>query len=105
MHKKIFSHIPINDIYVCMHSQKENCDCRKPKPFFLLQAKKKYNLNLNKCYFIGDRFSDMMASKIVGCKSIFIDRNYKETPAMDFVEKFKGLKAATKYILREIKND
>ena len=44
----------------------------------ILNAKKKYNLNLNKSFFIGDRWRDIEASYNAGCESIFLDYNYNE---------------------------
>ena len=39
---------------------------------------KKYNIDVSKSFMIGDRFSDILAGKKSGCKTIFIDRNYFE---------------------------
>lgn len=39
---------------------------------------KKYNIDVSKSFMIGDRFSDILAGKKSGCKTIFIDRNYSE---------------------------
>ncbi|HSS96061.1 MAG TPA: HAD-IIIA family hydrolase, partial [Terriglobales bacterium] len=35
------SSLPLDDIFVCYHSDENNCDCRKPKPGMLLDAAKK----------------------------------------------------------------
>lgn len=104
MHAKLNNLIKIEKIYTCTHSQDDLCECRKPNPFFLLEAKKSYNICFKRSYFVGDRYSDMLTSKQVNCNSIFIDRKYKETPHMDYVHFVKGIKEATKYILRG-KND
>jgi D-glycero-D-manno-heptose 1,7-bisphosphate phosphatase len=101
MHQKLKTDIEIDKIYICEHSQKEKCECRKPSPFFLMQAKNEYNLDIQSCYFVGDRYSDMQASRSMKCKSIFIDRKYDETPSMDFVHKVNGIKEAVNYILRK----
>lgn len=58
--------------YYCPHKQEENCDCRKPKSGMLLQASKEYNLDLRKCYYIGDSKDDVIAAKSAGCKMIFV---------------------------------
>ena len=44
----------------------------------IFKAKKKYNINLKKSFFIGDRWRDIGAGKRAGCKTIFIDRKYNE---------------------------
>ena len=77
-HDKIRKKIPVTDIFVCKHLASQNCLCRKPKPGLILEAAKKYNINLKKSYFIGDRWKDINASNEVGCHSIFIDYGYRE---------------------------
>ena len=103
MHTKLRSLVQIDEIYVCMHSQKDNCICRKPSPHFLYEAKKNYNINLESSYFIGDRYSDMLAAKRAKCIPIFIDKKYSETPFMDYIYIVKNLKEAINYILKDIK--
>ena len=78
MHDRL-AHLPIEKIYICPHSQNEGCFCRKPKPGMLFQARDEFNIDLSRSYMVGDRQSDMQASKAAGCTSIFIDRNYAET--------------------------
>jgi len=70
--------IKLDDIFVCYHDDDDNCKCRKPKPGLLLSAGKKWNINLNKSYMIGDRWKDIKAGKIAGCKTIQIENNYNE---------------------------
>lgn len=49
----------VNDIYYCPHLSEEKCECRKPKPFMILQAQKKWNFNLSHTFFVGDKISDI----------------------------------------------
>ena len=58
--------------YLCDH------DDRKPNPGMILKAKKKYDIDLKKSYFIGDRWRDIGAGNRAKCKTIFIDRKYNE---------------------------
>ena len=71
--------IPLDDIFVCYHDDKDNCDCRKPKPGLLLEAGKKWNVDFRKSFMIGDRWRDIEAGRNVGCKTIFLDYKYSET--------------------------
>lgn len=100
MHKKLRTLVEIDEIYVCMHSQADNCICRKPSAHFLFQAQKKYNLNLEDCYFIGDRHSDILTARRANCIPIFIDRGYAETPSMKSYNVVSNTKDAVKYILK-----
>jgi len=78
MNNFLKSEIKLDDIFVCYHDDCDNCECRKPKPGLLLNAKKKWNINLDKSYMIGDRWKDVQAGINAGCKTIFINNNYKE---------------------------
>ena len=65
----------------------------------LIKAAELNNINLKKSYMIGDRSSDILCGKRVGCKTIFIDRNYKEQKPKTQNVSVKNLKEATNYIL------
>ena len=79
MNNYIKDELKIDEIFVCYHDDHDNCKCRKPKPGLLLEASKKWDIDLKKSYMIGDRWKDIEAGRCVGCKTIFIDCNYKET--------------------------
>ena len=70
--------IELDDIFVCYHDDKDNCNCRKPKPGLLLQACKKWNVDFKKSFMIGDRWRDIQAGEKVECKTIYLDYNYKD---------------------------
>ncbi len=78
MNNYLKDEIKLDDIFVCYHDDRDKCKCRKPKPGLLLDASKKWDINLKKSYMIGDRWRDIEAGKSVGCKTIFIDYDYKE---------------------------
>jgi len=65
--------------YYCFHHPssknpryKGNCDCRKPKPGLILKAAKDFELDLSKCYLVGDGLTDIKAGKAEGCRSFLI---------------------------------
>lgn len=64
--------IPVDDVLACFHTEKDQCDCRKPRPGMLLKAAEKYQIDLAKSWMIGDRFSDVEAGVMAGCKTILI---------------------------------
>ena len=70
--------IKLDDIFVCYHDDKDNCKCRKPKPGMIIQASKKWDIDVRKSFMIGDRWRDIQAGISAGCKTIFIDNNYNE---------------------------
>jgi D-glycero-D-manno-heptose 1,7-bisphosphate phosphatase len=70
--------LPLDEIKVCYHDNHDHCSCRKPKPGQLLKAAKQYNIDLTRCFMVGDRWSDVEAGKRAGCKTIYIDNGYIE---------------------------
>lgn len=93
----------IDALYYCPHHPdkgfegeikelKIECDCRKPKPGMILQAKKDFNIDLNQSWVIGDGKNDILAGKAAGCKTALIgSENYTQdmtvNSLMDFTEK------------------
>lgn len=71
MHKRLKEkNVLIDAEYFCPHLPEENCNCRKPKTGMLEQAAKDFNLNLKKCWMIGDTPSDILTGKNAGCRTI-----------------------------------
>ena len=89
----------VDDIYICPHTQKSNCACRKPGIGLINKIKQKYNINFQKSYLIGDRISDMLLAEKIKCKPLFIDRNYLENQNYNAKNSFYSIRGATKYIL------
>ncbi|MFT8825733.1 MAG: HAD-IIIA family hydrolase [Liquorilactobacillus mali] len=62
--------IGFNDVFVCPHTEFENCKCRKPKRGLIEQAHKKYDFLNESSVIIGDSYkSDMVLAdteKILG---------------------------------------
>lgn len=69
--------LPIKRIYTC-YCDSNKCKYRKPNIGMLKDAEKKYKINLNKSFVIGDRWKDIEAGKRAKCKTIFIDKKYNE---------------------------
>jgi D-glycero-D-manno-heptose 1,7-bisphosphate phosphatase len=64
--------VHIERYYVCPHHPEDNCDCRKPKPKFLLEAGRDYGLDLSQSFMIGDRSSDIQCGRNAGTKTILV---------------------------------
>lgn len=78
----------IDDVFFCPHSPDEACKCRKPKPGMLLLAANKYQLNLNRCIFIGDSITDFQAAQTAGCNSILVKSGRQADRIDSLVEAF-----------------
>jgi histidinol-phosphate phosphatase family protein len=80
LHKKVLNDLRcfgINcpEIRFCPHRPNENCHCRKPKPFMLVELAKKYNLTLNESIMLGDQPSDLQCGHNAGVKSYQLHPN------------------------------
>ena len=71
----------------------ENSLTRKPAPGLIFQARDVYNLNLKKCFMIGDKVSDVECGKNAGCQTIHLQRDglgnnlyYADFVAKDLIE-------------------
>ena len=78
MNQRLKSNLLIDDIFVCFHSQKDNCNCRKPRTGLFEMAHKKYNVDKAKSFIIGDRFSDIEAGFNFKIKTILLGNGYSE---------------------------
>jgi len=84
LHLLLEEKLPIDDIFACIHNDKDNCDCRKPKSGMLLEASLKWNIDLNKSIMVGDSWKDIAAGQNVGCTTILVDYLYNRDVECDF---------------------
>jgi len=80
MHQGLRALLPLDDILVCCHTDKDECDCRKPMPGMLLEAARKHNIDLAASFMVGDRWRDIEAGYNAGCRTMLIDYGYTERP-------------------------
>lgn len=66
--------IKILKIYSCNHHWKDNCKCRKPKPYMIEKSVEEFNLNLKKTIFIGDDIRDWKTAKTARCNYLHKNR-------------------------------
>ena len=78
MHEKLATQVPVDDFFVCYHDDADCCACRKPSPGLLLQAAEKHGIDLERSFMIGDRWRDVEAGQRAGCRTIMLDRGYRE---------------------------
>ena len=70
--------LPIDEFCVCFHGDTDHCNCRKPKPGLLEDAAIRRGIDLPRSFMIGDRWRDIDAGAAAGCRTILIDRQYRE---------------------------
>jgi D-glycero-D-manno-heptose 1,7-bisphosphate phosphatase len=98
---RIASLLPVDQIFVCYHSDGDNCDCRKPRPGMLLQAARLHTIDLEGSFMVGDRWRDIEAGQNAGCRTIFIDGGYDDRlPARPADAIVHSLREAANWILQ-----
>jgi D-glycero-D-manno-heptose 1,7-bisphosphate phosphatase len=86
IHERLKSELELDAILTCFHDDRDECDCRKPKPGLLLRAAHDFGIDLSSSFMVGDRGRDVEAGKRAGCKTFLVDYGYDERPpiACDF---------------------
>jgi D-glycero-D-manno-heptose 1,7-bisphosphate phosphatase len=80
MHGKLLQALPLDACLVCYHDDVDNCLCRKPRPGMLLEAAATQAIDLPGSFMVGDRWRDVDAGAAAGCRTVWIDRGYRERP-------------------------
>lgn len=67
-------------LYYCPHrpDRVSPCACRKPKPGLLLQAALDLDLDLRRCFMVGDKRSDLDAARRCGCHTVLVRTGWGE---------------------------
>jgi D-glycero-D-manno-heptose 1,7-bisphosphate phosphatase len=78
MHDRLRKAMPVDAVKACFHPQSVGCGCRKPKPGMLIEAARELQIDLTRSYMVGDRASDVEAGEAAGCRTVFIDLDYRE---------------------------
>jgi len=101
IHDWMMNTLDLDAIFVCPHLSSHHCECRKPKPGLLDQAREQLGIDYGKSFLVGDRWSDVEAGQRAGLQAIFfIDYEYAEPkPAGDF-QTVKSLNEAAEKIMK-----
>ena len=98
MHEVLRRRLPLADVLVSFADGED--PQRKPSPGMLLEAAKRYDLDLSNSFMVGDRWKDAEAGRRAGCKTVHIERDYTEpwtAAAPDF--RVRSLTEAARCIL------
>lgn len=96
MNRRILDALPIREILICPHDDGHRCLCRKPKPGMLLDLARRWSVDLDGSFLIGDGWKDMEAGKAAGCRTILIDGSYNKDVKVTY--RVKDIKVAVKTI-------
>ena len=106
MHAAMRESLPLDDFLICPHDDRDGCRCRKPLPGLLLEAQARYGIDLGRSFLVGDRWRDMDAGHAAGCRTVFIDQNYRERgPSFPPDARVASLPDAVDWIVRSSERD
>ena len=107
--------VEITEFYCCPHhpdgigEYKKVCECRKPNNKMIEDAIKKYNINREKSYMIGDKTSDIGAGLKSNLKTVLVKTGYglKDMEKVDKNETliYENLKDFSEILKREKLNE
>ena len=107
--------VEITEFYCCPHHSdgigeyKKVCECRKPNNKMIEDAIKKYNINREKSYMIGDKTSDIGAGLKSNLKTVLVKTGYglKDMEKVDKNETliYENLKDFSEILKREKLNE
>lgn len=91
------NNIKISKVYYCPHHPdfSGDCECRKPNPGMILQAKKDFDIDLSQSILVGDKNSDIEAGINAGIKMNYL----VETGHEIYENKFAVIKISNLKIL------
>ncbi len=110
----------VDGIYICPHhpeakeqEYRKDCDCRKPKTGLLEQAAEDFDIDLQRSFVVGDRWSDIRCGAAVGAAPILVLTGYGRGDAQYIGPKqsvqpayvAENLFAAVQWILGRLKDD
>jgi len=93
-------YLGLDDVRMCPHDDATRCTCRKPQPGLLLDAARKWNIDLRSSYMVGDRWRDVEAGQRAGCQTVFVDHGYRERRPDGPYVKVNSLREAAHWILQ-----
>jgi histidinol phosphatase-like enzyme len=67
-------------VKICCHTLEQSCYCRRPKRAPRLEPASALGISLENSHMVGDCISNVEASWVVECRTIFIDLGYTNEP-------------------------
>jgi D-glycero-D-manno-heptose 1,7-bisphosphate phosphatase len=99
IHTRLTIELNLDAIFTCFHDSADQCICRKPKPGLLLRAAQDLSIDLSSSFMVGDRWRDIEAGRLAGCRTFFIDCGYDEEGPASVDFRVASLNEASRIIL------
>ena len=81
MNDRLQQELGLDELVVCPHDDSDGCACRKPRPGMILDAARRWGVDLARSVTVGDRWRDVAAGRAAGTRTVFVDRSYDEPSA------------------------
>ena len=62
----------VTHFFVCPHHPDDGCACRKPSPKFLIDASKRYDVDLERSFMVGDSPADIGCGIAAGTRTVLV---------------------------------
>ncbi|MBX2998955.1 MAG: D-glycero-beta-D-manno-heptose 1,7-bisphosphate 7-phosphatase [Caldilineaceae bacterium] len=69
----------VDAIFICPHHPSDNCNCRKPKVGLFQKAAQELGLDVRRSVIIGDKVSDLLPARELGCRTVLVLTGYGES--------------------------
>lgn len=102
IHRTLRAVVPVDEVLVCPHDDADGCSCRKPLPGLLVDAAERRGIDLAASVMVGDRWRDVEAGRAAGCRTVFVDRGYREPRPTGSDAEVPDLPAAVTWILTDL---
>jgi D-glycero-D-manno-heptose 1,7-bisphosphate phosphatase len=100
LNDRVRAALPVLDVLTCFHDSADGCACRKPKPGLLLEAARRWRLDLPRSFLVGDRWSDVTAGQAAGCRALLVETRYSGRERCHPDHRVADLAAAANWILQ-----
>jgi D-glycero-D-manno-heptose 1,7-bisphosphate phosphatase len=99
IHHELRRQVPVDDLLVCPHDDRDECGCRKPAAGLLLEGARRWGVDLRRSVMVGDRWRDIEAGQAAGCDTVLVDGGYAERQAVAADLVVRSLEEAVPWIL------
>ena len=62
----------VHAAYYCTHLPEAGCTCRKPRAGLLRKAARRFSINLEESFVVGDNVTDILMGKSMRCRTILV---------------------------------
>ena len=87
MHERLVCETGVDAVYCCPHyppaagdpeapPYRVVCGCRKPRTGLIEQARRNFELDMTRSWFVGDRAGDIMTGQAVGVRTVLLESGY-----------------------------